>query len=172
VCQLDAVTADGDSVNRKGGYEGGYHDERASKILTVQKIQSGHMTLSTLQTKEMEINHRSEELDTRVNEILSQIQNLESEKSHRRANHSQITRELGARIRQHELGKENLTTRKGMIESVEREIKALTHQIEEYENEMRIELNTALTPGEREELALLTARCPSLEVQIMSLSLP
>jgi structural maintenance of chromosome 3 (chondroitin sulfate proteoglycan 6) len=162
--QLDAVTADGDSVNRKGGYEGGYHDERASKILTVLKIQTGCTTLATLQAKEVSINQRSEELDTQVNEVLSQIQSLESEKTHRRANHSQITRELGARIRQHELGRENLTTRKGMIETTEREIKALTHQIEEYEHEMRIELNTALTAGEREELAFLTARCPTLEV--------
>ena len=36
--QLDAITTDGDQVNRKGGFEGGYHDERVSRIGAVVKI--------------------------------------------------------------------------------------------------------------------------------------
>ena len=31
-CGLDAITKDGDVVNRKGGFEGGYRDDRNSKI--------------------------------------------------------------------------------------------------------------------------------------------
>ena len=34
-CKLDAITREGDVVSRKGGFEGGYHDERASKILSI-----------------------------------------------------------------------------------------------------------------------------------------
>jgi hypothetical protein len=36
--QLDAITRDGDVVNRKGGFEGGYRDERVSKIGAVMKV--------------------------------------------------------------------------------------------------------------------------------------
>jgi structural maintenance of chromosome 3 (chondroitin sulfate proteoglycan 6) len=163
-CQLDAVTPEGDLVNRKGGYEGGYHDERASKILTVQKIQIGCVSLTQLQEKEMEIQRTSEDLETQVNEILSKIQSTESEKNHKKANHSQMMRELGTRLRQHELGRENLTSRNGMIQRLEAERSSLRAQIEEYETEMRTELNTSLTSAEREELSRLTTRCQTLEV--------
>jgi structural maintenance of chromosome 3 (chondroitin sulfate proteoglycan 6) len=163
--QLDAVTPEGDLVNRKGGFEGGYHDERASKILTVQKIQMGSVSLARLQEEEQEIQRRSEELDTQVNEILSKIQSTESEKNHKKANHSQMIRELGTRIRQQELGRENLVSRNGMIQRLETERNSLSAQMEEYETEMKTELNTALTVTEREELNRLTARCQTLEVR-------
>lgn len=163
-CQLDAVTPEGDLVNRKGGFEGGYHDERASKILTVQKIQAGCASLTKLQEKEIEIQRSSEDLDTQVNEILSKIQSTDSEKNHKKANHSQMMRELGTRIRQYDLGRENLSARNGMIQRLEVEKNSLIAQVEEYETEMKTELNTSLTPSEREELSRLTARCQILEV--------
>jgi structural maintenance of chromosome 3 (chondroitin sulfate proteoglycan 6) len=34
-CQLDAITKEGDVVNRKGGFEGGYHDDRVCKHLLI-----------------------------------------------------------------------------------------------------------------------------------------
>jgi structural maintenance of chromosome 3 (chondroitin sulfate proteoglycan 6) len=44
--QLDAITKDGDQVNRKGGFEGGYHDERASRIGAVMKIRESNAQLA------------------------------------------------------------------------------------------------------------------------------
>lgn len=167
-CQLDAVTLEGDLVNRKGGFEGGYHDERSSKILTVQKIQAGCSQLAKLLEQETRINQTSENLDGQVNDVLSKLQNLDTEKNHKKSNHSQMTRELGARIRQCELAKENLNSRHGMIQSTEKDIRSLTSQVEEFQNEMRMELNTSLTAAEREELARLTNRCQTLEEEILS----
>lgn len=43
--EFDAITRDGDVVNRKGGFEGGYRDERASKIGAVYRIRSATQTL-------------------------------------------------------------------------------------------------------------------------------
>eukprot|EP01035_Chromulina_nebulosa_P017480 gene17480-23032_t len=46
---LDAITKDGDSVNRKGGFEGGYRDDRDSKIYAVLKIREFSQRLNELE---------------------------------------------------------------------------------------------------------------------------
>lgn len=35
--QLDAITLDGDEVNRKGALQGGYHDDRVSKLGAIEQ---------------------------------------------------------------------------------------------------------------------------------------
>lgn len=37
-CDMDVVTMAGDEFNRKGGISGGYHDERAARLLTLERI--------------------------------------------------------------------------------------------------------------------------------------
>lgn len=53
---MDVVTMNGDEFNRKGSISGGYHDERAARLLTLEKIRGLRKDLDALskQRKDMQ----------------------------------------------------------------------------------------------------------------------
>jgi len=71
---LDAVTKDGDVVNRRGGFEGGFRDERESKIGTILRIREATEKLMNLQTQEEAVNKKLEVVERNISEILRDLQ--------------------------------------------------------------------------------------------------
>lgn len=53
---MDVVTMNGDEFNRKGSISGGYHDERAARLLTLERIRGLRKELDALskQRKDMQ----------------------------------------------------------------------------------------------------------------------
>ena len=53
---MDVVTMNGDEFNRKGSISGGYHDERAARLLTLERIRGLRKDLDALskQRKDMQ----------------------------------------------------------------------------------------------------------------------
>jgi len=98
--QLDAITKDGDQVNRKGGFEGGYHDERVSRFGAVMKIREAVKRRGELEVQEAALKKRSDDADVAVNDAIKELQKLEAEREHTRANLGRLTKELAARSKQ------------------------------------------------------------------------
>lgn len=71
---LDAVTRDGDVVNRRGGFEGGFRDDRESKIGTIIRIREYTTLYVDLQKKESETNKKLETVDRSISEVLRELQ--------------------------------------------------------------------------------------------------
>jgi structural maintenance of chromosome 3 (chondroitin sulfate proteoglycan 6) len=163
-CQLDAITRDGDVVSRKGGFEGGFHDDRTSKIGSVMKIRAATRALGLLEEKEATLKAQCDEAEKAVNDAMRELQRLETERDHLKANSSQISKELSSQARQNETALANIDKRKGGLGKLETEIAAARVQVGEYEAEMRSELNVALTASERSELRDLVERVQSLQV--------
>lgn len=53
---MDVVTMNGDEFNRKGSISGGYHDDRAARLLTLERIRGLRKDLDDLskQRKDMQ----------------------------------------------------------------------------------------------------------------------
>ena len=66
--QLDATTIEGDLVNRNGAFEGGYHDDRASRIGSVQKIKNATNKITEFTQLEAQIKHESDSIEVQVND--------------------------------------------------------------------------------------------------------
>jgi structural maintenance of chromosome 3 (chondroitin sulfate proteoglycan 6) len=166
-CQLDAITKEGDIVSRKGGFEGGYHDERASKILCVQKIRESRSRLSDLTQRSDDLKKRCDEADTEVNETLRQLQAVEGEREHVKRLSVRLTSELSSRRRSLGIAKENLEKRKvGGVASLEKEIRTLGAQISTYEEEMQTPLKLSLSDEERAEIQVLIERSQQLQEEV------
>jgi len=73
-CQLDAITKEGDVVSRKGGFEGGYHDERSSKILSVLKMKDCRRRLEALTQQSQTLKLRCDQAEAEVNDSLRELQ--------------------------------------------------------------------------------------------------
>jgi chromosome segregation ATPase len=161
---LDAVTRDGDFVNRKGGFEGGYRDERASKIYNVMKIRECTNKLQALRREHAEIEERGESIEGNMNKILREIQRIETERSHLRGTVNNVSLELSQRLRQHDIAMENLAKRRTVLISMESELTSCENQIREYEAEMSSEMRTQMNKSERTEVQRLSEEARNLQV--------
>ena len=164
---LDAVTRDGDVVNRKGGFEGGYRDDKVSKILNVINIKETANQLTKLELNEMDINIKIDTTETEVNKILRDMHRIESEKTHLRENISRSTLELSLLSKQYEIGLENIKKRQQAILSMENEIIESEKQILEYEREMSSKMNIRLADSERLEIKTISERSQNFQVRSM-----
>ena len=81
---LDCITRDGDAVGRKGGFEGGFHDDRSSRIGAVLRIRVATQKMGELTAHSEVLTKKQEDTETAVNEVLREIRRLETEKEHLR----------------------------------------------------------------------------------------
>ena len=72
---LDAITIEGAVVSRKGGMEGGYHDERGSRIIALNKMRDANVRVSALTKQEVELKQIIVEKNTNEN-IINNSSNL------------------------------------------------------------------------------------------------
>lgn len=62
-CDMDVVTMNGDEFNRKGSISGGYHDERAGRLLTLEKIRGLRRDLDKLAGERKDMQAKVRERD-------------------------------------------------------------------------------------------------------------
>ena len=153
-------------MSRKGGFEGGFHDDRTSKIASVMKIRAATAAMASLQEREGELKARCDAAETAVNDVLRDLQGLEAQRDHVRTKAWQISKELASLGRQHETALANIEKRRSGFVAMEGEIAAARQQVAEYEAEMLCELNVALTTAERNELRSLVEKVQNLQEEV------
>lgn len=153
--QMDAITMEGDIVNHRGAFEGGYHDDRLSKILAVFKIREASDNLSKYLEDEEKMKKDSADIDVEITNVLRNLQKLEAEGELVRLQYEQQTKEIFTRSKQLTTSSNNLKEGFSKLKTGELEIISMKEQIKEYENEMKSPLIDKLSRNERNELMVL-----------------
>lgn len=152
---INAITLDGDKVDRKGALTGGYHDVRRSRL-------SGITALRTWRAKHDSEKRRAEEvkaaiaaLEQEITRCLSKITVLSGQQTQLRdarerlleegASLAQAKDKLGERMARLELDKEELET----------ELRGLDAKLDGYQAELRTPLSHGLTGEEERAIASL-----------------
>ena len=65
-CNMDALTMHGDQVNRSGALEGGYHDDRQSRLASYVGMTEASAKLEELKTKQADLEEKATEVDQAV----------------------------------------------------------------------------------------------------------
>ena len=161
--QLDATTIEGDLVNRNGAFEGGYHDDRSSRIGSVQKIKNATNKITELTQAETQVKRESDSIEGQVNELMRELQKAETEREHIRSNGEQLFNELANRSKQLAAGKSAVASRRLGLDEMQKEIGISRAQIAEFKQEMKQPLLSKLSAGERAELDELSTRLVTLQ---------
>lgn len=165
---LDCITRDGDIVGRKGGYEGGFRDERTSRIAAVHKIRDASLKLAELMQEQEAITKRCDDLEKSVNQCLRDLQTAVTERDHEREATQSVAKELELRLRRCVASQMVLEDRRKASDNIDSECLALQRQIDEYATEMRSPLVTNLSKPEQAELEQLEGRERSLLATVSS----
>lgn len=164
--QLDAITREGDLVNRRGGFEGGFHDDRASRIGAVYKIREASTKLLELTNKEEVLKAASEKADTLVNEIMRELQKMETEREHIKSTSEQLSKELPERSKSLERAAESVVARRNGLTTLDKEVNHCKTQIDQYVQEKSSPLSDKLSDAERTELVSLQERDRALQAAL------
>ncbi len=163
---LDAITREGDMVNRKGGFEGGYHDERVSRIVAAMKIRASDELIESLSEQERELGAKAENVEIAINEVVRELQRLESERDRSKSQLEVLGREIGPRKSSLESVMEALAARRRNLMGVEEEVAALEEKRQQFVAEKELPLRANLTSEEKEELARLSGEERVLQTQL------
>jgi len=156
--KFDVITLEGDIVSRKGGFEGGYRDERSSRIAAVFNIREDSVKLAQLLAKEEECKALLEKCEVGTNDILRQLHAEESERGSIQTNYSQLSAELITRQKQCDGLRESQTKIEAEVAHLSEEALNITQQVVLYEQEKVSPLVNTLTDTEADELQLLAAK--------------
>lgn len=166
---LDCITREGDLVNHKGGFEGGFHDDRVSRCTAVNKIRSATTRLMELSESEERLKADSDAVDNEVNDILRDLKRDEMERDSIRRNASQLAKELSVRRSELTVMNDNTIKRQHIFEVLGSEIQSSITQIELYRHEIGSKMTGLLTDLEREQLGALEVMERDRSSQINSL---
>ena len=166
---LDAITREGDLVNRRGGFEGGFHDDRASRIGAVFKIREATEKLTDLGAREGALKAASETADNAVNDTMRELQKLDTEREYIKNTSEQLTAELAGRAKALAVASESLLLRRGGLQLLDKEVGQVKAQIDLYTAEQASPLSDKLSEAEKAELLQLTERDRSLQATLEGL---
>ena len=166
---LDAITRDGDMVNRKGGFEGGFHDDRVSRIAAALKIRKSNVVIGQLQEQEQEMKAGAENVEQAMNQIVRDLQKLEGERDRSKSLLETIARETGPRKAAMQTAADALEARKRNLVGVEEEVAALKTKKQQFLKEKDSPLRDSLDSREKAELLQLGGEERSMQTDMESL---
>ncbi len=154
---LNAVTVDGDRVDRKGALTGGYHDVRRSRLDQIRNLRRWRDEFERDSGRHKEVKETIARLEQQITQAAGQIQVNEAKRRQamdmraRFANQSTWTKKEEAQIRG------RVETLEGQLEDAEASLRSATVKRSANEDELKTPLRQTLTDAELKELDQLTA---------------
>ncbi|SPO29665.1 probable SMC3 - required for structural maintenance of chromosomes [Ustilago trichophora] len=155
---INAVTLDGDKVERKGALTGGYQDPRRSRLDAVNDVRKWKTQSEQDTAKQQEVQRRLTEIEQEITSLMGEMYTLQHRREEARNSRGPLMEELQwARTEA-----ENLAQR---LQSIERreadqslELKAAQTKRAGLEEELRTPMSPGLTPQEVAQLETLHAQ--------------
>jgi structural maintenance of chromosome 3 (chondroitin sulfate proteoglycan 6) len=151
-CKMDAITMDGDLVNHKGAFEGGYHDERQSKIAAVESIRQSSQKISDLIKEEESLKKLSDTAEQDILDSINQLSKLENEKNHCKLSLDRQKKDMANLKKLISQLQQSIYDLQANRESVQQELSNVQITQSNYQNEMSQPLLQNLSEDERQEL--------------------
>lgn len=163
---LNCVTKNGEQVNRRGALQGGFFDERRSRLEAHRTLSEARAALDDMRAELDKATAAAQESDQRATQLMGEMQRMEAQRAQ--------MREVVARLRldaqrtqgsiQHrttEMEKREVT-----LETLRSGLRDLEAQLESLRAELGSALSDTLAAGEQEELEALAARVPEQRQQV------
>eukprot|EP00891_Asterochloris_glomerata_P002694 jgi/Astpho2/2694/Aster-x0114 len=162
--KLNGVTIQGEHVDRKISYRGGFLDPSRSKMNAMRMVHE--FTDQVARTQQEQEQHATalQEVDNQMSTVLSEIQKLESKQANYRASMVPLKAQLTKVHDQEASHKLQLDTREARLKEIERGIEDVRQEVDDHRAELGTELLANLTAEERQELERLSPQLKEVKV--------
>lgn len=167
---LNAITLEGDKVEKRGALTGGYHDPRRSRLDSIRDVKRWREALGTDEERLNEIKRQALEMEQEVTTLTGEIQTLEA-RIHQASNSRGPLLEELQWLRSEEL---DVQRQIGAVDreltTLQRALRAAQTEREALEQEMQTPMQQGLTDSEQTRRDELYADEGQLSRQIADLS--
>jgi len=116
---MDAVTMEGDEVNRKGALQGGFIDQAKSKLASYESMKKSQEKLDKLDKDISDLSKKTTTIDQRISSLVGEIQKMEAKRSNLKVSEAKsggggATDETGSNIYYSQLVLENSVKEMGV----------------------------------------------------------
>eukprot|EP00771_Trimastix_marina_P001020 gnl/Trimastix_PCT/2064.p1 GENE.gnl/Trimastix_PCT/2064~~gnl/Trimastix_PCT/2064.p1 ORF type:complete len:1189 (+),score=483.16 gnl/Trimastix_PCT/2064:114-3680(+) len=167
---FNCVTMAGDQVNRRGALTGGYHDQRRSRILTMQQIQLLKRRLDRARKESEKVKAQITDADVEVTRLMSEHQRMEARREEHRTAMEQMNLEIRQLGRQHDDARRLIEDKTAAASHLRDSIREVTLQTESLRAELGTALTERLSAEERTELSGLQEEMPQRRDEVIHAS--
>lgn len=161
--RLDCITLDGDQVHRKGALTGGYLDVRHSRLETMRRRRAAAKLVDELTRELSTIKRNLDETDQRVNQVLGEIQRLESRRTECIEANDEARAELKNAADQEAQLQRQVEQKQKALASLEHDIAASERELALLRSEINTELVNGLSAASQARLQELTDSLQDLQ---------
>ncbi|KAK8858571.1 hypothetical protein IAR55_002800 [Kwoniella newhampshirensis] len=153
---LNAVTVEGDRVDRKGSLTGGYHDVRRSRLDAVKTAKKWRQSFETDSSRHEEVKAGITKLEQEISRTMGQIQVIEAKRKQTLDGRGMLSAQLNWTAREEEGSKDRVNRLEASLEEAEGELRDTKSKRASYEEELRTPMRQTLTDEEVQQLEQLT----------------
>ncbi|OZJ06543.1 hypothetical protein BZG36_00500 [Bifiguratus adelaidae] len=162
---LNAITLEGDRVDRKGVLSGGYHDIGMSRLQAVKLMKSYKAQFEHAERRRGEIKENLSAMDKAVTEILSQMQQAEAKRKEFMGKRQPLFEGISRLNQEDAAADESLAKKAKILQSLGKSIVLLDMQAENFRNELNTPMAQKLSAQEQGLLTTLNNEISELQVE-------
>lgn len=167
---LNAITPDGDTSNKKGAMTGGYIDPRKSRLEAVRATEKWRQEYEEHRTRLAEIKKQVQQKDQEITAAMGDVQKLEQRMNQLDRGRDPLKNELRSKEMFLNQQEDGLRSRRLRKENVENMLKAYSDQISAFEAEIALDFKKSLTKEEESQLEELGSAVVDLKSRWNDLS--
>ncbi|KAK4689553.1 structural maintenance of chromosome 3 (chondroitin sulfate proteoglycan 6), partial [Tremellales sp. Uapishka_1] len=153
---LNAVTVDGDRVDRKGALTGGYHDIRRSRLDAVKATKKWKQAFEKDSARHTEVKQGLQKLEQQISVTLGQVQVLEAKRKQILEGRSTQANQANWTSREEESSRQRVSRLETSLAEADSELKNAGQKRSSYEDELKTPMTQQLSNQEIADLTLLT----------------
>lgn len=164
--EVNAITLDGDRVERKGAMTGGFHDLKRSRLDAVRDVARWQEVFASESKRLQDMQREIAELDQRITALASERQQLKNKSQRVASSRKAILDEVQSLREAEASGRARLQKLQLLQDQLERESSASRVKKIALQEEMRMPLQRGLTSAEAAQLKTLTVAADEQEKQV------
>ncbi|KAL7423161.1 Structural maintenance of chromosomes protein 3 [Cryptotrichosporon argae] len=153
---LNAVTVEGDRVDRKGSMTGGYHDVRRSRLDAIRQLRKWREAYKADFARHTEVKQGLARLEQQISTTMGNIQRLESRRRAMQEDRAIQARQANLNAREEEQARQRLSRLEAALQEAEAELKAATTKRTALQQELTTPMAQQLSAQEQQRLEQLT----------------
>jgi structural maintenance of chromosome 3 (chondroitin sulfate proteoglycan 6) len=167
---LNAITLDGDKVDRKGALSGGYHDVRRSRLDVIRDIKQRRTKYEADLRRAEEVKKIGAQLDQQITQLVGKIQTIETRRRQAQQAREPLVYELQLLQRDEDEFERRLARLESSLAERQLDLRAINANLASHRVELQTPMASRLSDDEEATLTRLTGEIEAQKRELIRLT--
>ncbi|KAL7753926.1 Structural maintenance of chromosomes protein 3 [Sorochytrium milnesiophthora] len=168
--KLDALTLDGDRVDRKGAMSGGYLDRKRSRLECIRNVRRLAAAVADEEALLANVKRDLKLIEQRINESLTMLHQSEAKRRQLADQREQMRHDLTSKLADEELMHRVVQQKQSYLQDAERTVQELKQRKDALQAELATKMVNGLSRAEKTRLETVLLNIQKLQSQLLTAS--